>query len=118
LRTIDTSTVSIPIGNATGINFLSGKGPKIPLEIIPVGSVSASCGSEFTSAGINQTRHRLTMIVTASVTILLPRDSVTSVVTTEVNIAETVLVGSVPDTYTNIVDTRDLIEQGIDYAMN
>jgi len=117
LYMIDTSTISIPLGNAFGIDFLSGKGPRIPVEILPIGFATTTCGSEFSSAGINQTKHRITMTVSVSISILLPLDRVTTVVTSDIPVAETVLVGSVPDSYTNIVDTRDLIEQGIDYAM-
>ena len=117
LQEIESSVIEVPLGNATGIDFFSGRGPNIPIEIIPLGSVDIACGSEFTSGGINQTQHRLIMTVTASVTVLLPRDSVTASVTSDISIAETILVGTVPESFTNIVDTRDLIEQGIDYTL-
>ncbi len=117
LTTLSTSKLSIPFGNASGINLFSGRGPNIPIKIAPIGSITTSCISQFTSAGINQTKHSITMEVTANVTIILPRDSISTEVHSQVVIAETVLVGSVPESYTNIVDTRDLIEQGIDYAL-
>ncbi len=117
LTTLDSSKISIPFGNASGINLFSGRGPSIPIKIAPIGSISTSCISQFTSAGINQTKHSITMEITANVTIILPRDSISTEVHSQVVIAETILVGSVPESYTNIVDTRDLIEQGIDYAL-
>jgi len=117
LSSLDTSSIAVPMGNATGIDFLSGKGPKVDVEIIPLGSASADFKSAFSSAGINQTRHRITMEISADVTVLLPRDAVTQTVTTHVNVAETIIVGVVPDSYTNIEDERSAEEKVIDFTL-
>ncbi len=117
LSDLDSSQISVPLGNATGIDFLSGKGPQIDVEIIPLGSAAADFKSAFSSAGINQTRHRITMEISADITVLLPRDAVTQTVTTQVNVAETIIVGVVPDSYTNIEDDRSAEEKVIDFTL-
>ena len=81
---IDTQSLAIPVGNLTGINFLSGRGFDLPVEVMTVGSAHAVFRSQFTDAGINQTRHQILLI------------------TAQVPVAETVIVGSVPDTYVEL----------------
>ncbi len=94
-----TSVISIPIGNMTGSPFLSGRGPSIKFHIISVNSVSASFSSEFTSAGINQTRHRILLEVRVRVSVLVPGAISQSSVAKQIVVAETVIVGKVPGTY-------------------
>ncbi len=107
LNELDTSPLSIPLGTISGIDMLSGMGPIIQIKVVPLGQATAAFGSEFTSAGINQTRHSITMQVSATVTIMLPRESIETEVTTHVDVAETVIVGVVPDSYTNVDDSPD-----------
>ena len=98
LSELDTTPLAIPLGT------ISGVGPTIHIKIVPLGQATAAFGSAFTSAGINQTRHSITMQVSATVTIILPRESIETEVTTHVDVAETVIVGVVPDSYTNVED--------------
>ncbi len=98
----DLTRVSVPLGNLIGGTLLSGKGPRIKLDILSVTNVVTSFRNEFTSAGINQTRHRIIMDVEVSLEVLLGPDSGTDSVLTEVIVAETVIVGSVPDTYATL----------------
>ena len=104
--------------NDAGIDLLSGIGPIIHIEVVPLGQATAAFGSEFTSAGINQTRHSITMQVSATVTIILPRESIETEVTTHVDVAETVIVGVVPDSYTNVEDATggDMTEKIFNYV--
>ena len=104
LNRLDTSQIGIPLGNLTGVNMLGGVGPVVSIRVVPLGSASADFGSVFSTAGINQTRHQIMMTVHADITILLPRDSISTSVETEVQVAETVIVGSVPEAYTNVED--------------
>lgn len=92
--------ISIPIGNLTGIQLLSGRGGTIPVKIVAVSSSDASFRGEFEGAGINQTIHRIMMDVSLDLIILLPSGTVRDCVTTEVCVAETVLLGQVPQSYT------------------
>ena len=98
----DLTRISIPLGNLIGGTLLSGKGPRLKLDILSVTNVVTSFRNEFTSAGINQTRHRILLDVEVSLEVLMGPDSGTDSVLTEVIVAETVIVGSVPDAYAAI----------------
>ncbi|SEF54658.1 sporulation protein YunB [Caloramator fervidus] len=99
---IKEKTVEIPLAVLTGIEILSNYGPKIPFKMRPIGSVLTSYRSEFISAGINQTRHIVYLDVSATVQVIVPlaRNSVT--VTSSIPIAESIIVGKVPETYAEI----------------
>lgn len=99
---IDTGELAIPMGNLTGVNFLSGRGFSVPVEVVSVGSAHAEFENLFSDAGINQTRHQIVLDVTVAVKILLPGDTLETDVTAQVPVAETVIVGAVPDTYLQV----------------
>lgn len=99
---LDRSTLAIPAGNLTGINFLSGRGFALPIDVVAVGSAQAEFQNQFTDAGINQTRHQIVLEVTVTVEILLPKDTIRSDVSTQVPVAETIIVGTVPETYLQV----------------
>lgn len=102
ITNVDETELSIPVGNLTGISILSGRGPEMKVKVIPIGSVQTELSSQFVSAGINQTQHRIIMEVTSNVDIILPSETVSTTVSVNVVIAETVIVGSVPDSYAEI----------------
>ncbi len=95
----DITPVSIPLGSLIGGAVLSGRGPRITFDILSVTNVATDFRHEFSSAGINQTRHQIMMDVEVTFGILLNRYRDYDTVLTEVSIAETVIVGEVPDTY-------------------
>lgn len=97
---IDDDEISIPLGNLTGIQLLSGRGGAIPVKILAVSSSDANFRGEFYDAGINQTIHRIMMDVAIDLLILLPSGTITDRVEAEVCVAETVLLGKVPESYT------------------
>lgn len=96
------TNVQIPIGNFTGNSLLAGLGPKIKVQIIPTGTVNVEFKTEFISSGINQTRHRVFLEIKSKMGIVAPFVSNRVEVITELNVAETVLVGEVPETYYNL----------------
>jgi len=98
----NTITVKIPAGNLTGISLLMGRGPKIPVKIIVLTSSRVEFNNNIITAGINQTKHQINLEVIVDVEILVPWGSETTQVVTEVLIADTVIVGEVPDTYLNM----------------
>lgn len=89
----------VPLGSLLDFDFFSGRGPCLRVRAISVGTVRAELQSDFSSAGINQTRHRLILEVTAPITIMIASTTVKTEVTTSVSVAETIIVGAVPDTY-------------------
>ena len=99
---LEASYVQIPIGNFTGNSLLAGLGPKIKVKIIPTGTVNIEFKTEFLSSGINQTRHRIYLEIKSKMGIVAPFVSKRVEVVNEVNIAETVLIGEVPETYYNL----------------
>lgn len=111
--------LSIPVGSLTGSVLLAGRGPSISVRMESVGSSSAWFENEFTSAGINQTKHQIVLNIDVAVSILLPGFSTATVVSNAVTVAETVIVGSVPDTYTYFSTTPDTYESDAkDYIIN
>lgn len=94
---LNTQKIFIPIGTFTGIDLLNGRGPSVPLQITLSGNVVTQIKSEFSSAGINQTNHKIFLDVSTNIYALIPGYPVTTAVQTNVLIAETVIVGDIPD---------------------
>ena len=96
---LDTSDIGIPIGSLIFPEVLSGRGPAIPVNILSIRNSDAAFSSEFSEAGINQTLHQLTMAVLVDVSVLVLGETASFTVTSEVVVAQTVIVGDVPDTF-------------------
>ena len=96
---IDTSDLGIPLGSLVLPEFLAGKGPAIPVEILAIRNSDAEFSSSFTEAGINQTLQQLTMHVIVDVAVLVLGQTSQFTVSSQVVVAETVIVGQVPDTF-------------------
>ena len=96
---LDTSDIGIPMGSLFLPEFLSGKGPAIPVHILAIRNSDANFVSHFSQAGINQTLHQLTMIVSVDVAVLVLGQTGSFTITSEVVVAETVIVGDVPSTF-------------------
>ena len=119
LSEVSTSTLSIPIGTLTGSSLLAGRGPLIRVKMQSVGSTTASFRNTFSSAGINQTRHQILLDVNVNVSILLPGFRTSTRVTNEISVAETVIVGTVPENYTYFSTKPDEIDDyAEEYIMN
>ncbi|MGM9589993.1 MAG: sporulation protein YunB [Faecousia sp.] len=96
---LDTSDIGIPLGSLILPEFFSGKGPHIPVHILAIRNSEAVFSSDFSQAGINQTLHQLTMEVSVDVSVLVLAKTESFTVTSPVVVAETVIVGDVPQTY-------------------
>lgn len=101
--------ISVPIGTITGIPFFAGRGPKLRVNFTPAGSVQSAFDTEFTSSGINQTLYRVKLRLVASVQIVMPGVYRSVSVTSEAAIAESVIVGEVPQVYTDVANTDDML---------
>ena len=102
--------VRVPLGSALGLTLFAGAGPKIEVRILPVGSVHAEFHTDFQTAGINQTRHRVTLMLTAQVQLVIPTGAQTVEAVTQVAMAESIIVGEVPETFTDVGDDMDMLD--------
>lgn len=105
--------VKIPIGNFTGNALLAGHGPSLQVKIVPVGTVGSDFKTEFVSTGINQTRHRVYLQVISSMRVIAPFTTKTIKVVNNVNVAETVLIGDVPNSYYNLEGVDNIADDSL-----
>lgn len=92
-------TIRIPFGQVYGSPILANLGPRIPVEITPIGTVQTSVTDTFEEAGINQTRHKIYCMVHSDVRIVLPFITQTIEVESQVPLADMIYLGKVPNTY-------------------
>lgn len=95
----DVSDIEVPLGSLFDLEPLWAKGPSLKVQAMTVGTVQAEFDSQFASAGVNQTLHRIWLEVDVPMTLLLPGGPVETRLSTRLCVAETVIVGKVPDTY-------------------
>lgn len=101
--------ISIPLGTVLGGQLLTGRGPEIVVRVEPVGSVSTDFKTEFEDAGINQTRHKIYLVLNAIVRILVGSTAQTVEISSQVLISETIIIGDVPQSFVNVDNTDDLL---------
>ena len=94
--------IYLPLGSIFGNDIISNIGPKIKIKILPVADFSVNFKSEFVENGINQTIHRIYIIIDCDITIITPINHVTSKANNSILIGEVVIVGDVPQTYYNM----------------
>ena len=97
LQTMTNERVSVPLGAALGMTIFAGSGPRIPVSIVPIGSITTDFETEFETSGINQTRHKIYLTVTANIRIVIPNGAKTTQVTVNMLAAESIIVGAVPE---------------------
>ena len=105
--------VEVSLGSLLPGLIFSGRGPTITVVVQTVGNISAEFNNEFFAQGINQTLHRIVLTVTADLSLLLPGGIYTYTSETRMILAETVLLGQVPDSY-GIFGPLDAIKDGCD----
>lgn len=96
---LDHSDIGIPLGSLFFPEIFSGKGPAIPVRILSIRNSDANFVSHFSQAGINQTQHRLNMEVCIDVAVLVLGQTSSFTMSSEVVVAETIIVGDVPQTF-------------------
>ena len=99
--TTDAIENSVYLSSLIGSDFLCGFGPKIPIRFQPISVTNADITHSFEEAGINQTIHSVILTVSIDVEILMPFSHSTITVNSQMPIAQTLIVGTVPDTYFN-----------------
>ena len=114
---LENQDITIPIGSLTGVQILSGRGPKVKFHVMPAGYLLTDYENRFDSAGINQTRHQILLNMTMNVTAIVPGYSVTTEVKTSYCLAETVIVGYVPQSFTEVTgDDRSNLSKIFDFG--
>lgn len=101
--------IKISLGSFTGISILTGVGPKIAFSVNPYGEVYCYFTSAFESAGINQTYHKIYLVITISVNIVFPFEKVQVSSASEVLLCETLIVGQIPEVYLNSNMLMDML---------
>jgi len=99
LAYIEKDGIPVPIGAFFGLALFAGVGPDVNLQVVSVGVMGTDIHSEFMSAGINQTLHRITLILSAEVTLIMPGLSSRLNVAIPVPIIESTVIGRVPDVF-------------------
>lgn len=94
--------IGIPVGSLTGSTLLLSRGPDIKVRIEILSSSFTGFRSDLTTLGINQTRHQILLELREDITLIMPWHTVNTSVTTEIPVAETIIVGQVPQSYLNL----------------
>lgn len=98
LSDMKNNAIKVPLGWMSDKSAFYNVGPKISVEIEPIGNISTSYESKFESAGINQTRHKIYLNVTAKIRLRLPLRNQDAEVSTQVPVSDTIIVGKIPNT--------------------
>ncbi len=98
----ENSSFKIPLGSFLGSKIFAGRGPKVNIKIQMIGDLDTDLRSEFSSAGINQTLHRIYLEIKCKVIILTPFETIEQEIANQVLIAEGVIVGEIPNSYYNL----------------
>lgn len=91
--------LKIPLGSFSGIPIFTNMGPKVNFNLIPYGDIKCDFLSEFTSAGINQTQHKIYASVNTVVSVILPLNKINVKNSIKILICESVIIGEIPTTY-------------------
>lgn len=112
------TVLSIPLGTLLGSALLAGRGPSFQVRMQTAGSCTAHFENQFTDAGINQTTHSILLYVDVSMSILLPGFRTYTKVSNAFSVAETVIVGAVPESYTYFDTGNEIEDDAYEYSMN
>ena len=107
MAAVDQKEIRIPIGTLIGGDLFTGRGYRIRIKLSLSGNVTTDILSTFEDAGINQTHHQIMLEVKASVYVLIPGYNTSTDVDTTITVAESVIVGTVPDAYTSVIVSDD-----------
>ena len=99
LETVSAQKVYVPLGAALGLTLFAGSGPRIPISIVPVCTVPTDFETEFEACGINQTRHKVYLQLSASIRIVIPTGAKTTNVSANMLVAESIIIGKVPESF-------------------
>lgn len=110
--------IEIPLGQLSGSNIIAGYGPRFKVKIIPAGEVHVDILNKFEQAGINQTRHLIYFKIDSDIRVAVPMLKDEIKVSAIIPLAETIIVGQVPETYVNFRGQDEMIYPFIDNNFN
>lgn len=117
LTDLDNHDLSISLGTISGLTSFYNQGPLIPVKVKPEGYVETLLISSFESAGINQTLHRILVQIKVDISAIIPGYTASGAIDTQFVIAETVIVGNVPEAYTHVISgSEDIVGDINDYG--
>jgi sporulation protein YunB len=102
LNNLEPEIASVPIGMILGLDTLSQIGPRFTFTMAPIGNALVNYESSFTAVGINQVHFSVWLEVESVVRIINPVQSSEIHVTRHVSLVDTIISGTVPDTYLNL----------------
>jgi sporulation protein YunB len=112
-RKLQSNTISVALGQVTGTIFLAAWGPRINVRIVPTRQVTVDIENKFEQAGVNQTRHLIYLKINTNIKIAVPLVDKDLTVTTTVPLADTIIVGDVPQTYVNFSGPTEIISPSL-----
>lgn len=118
LTSLGTEEVGLTLGTLTGISYLYGTGAELIFKVRPEGVARSQLLSRFESNGINQTMHSVVLVVYTEISPLIPGLSDSFTVENEFIISQTIIVGDVPDTYSNILLDEEHYSELADFDLN
>ncbi|MBS4786456.1 MAG: sporulation protein YunB, partial [Clostridiales bacterium] len=117
IANMDQQNIFLSLGTLSGVQLFSGRGPDLNLKVVPAGYMTTEIENRFDTAGINQTRHQIMLKMDMRVMAIIPGYSVSTDIHTEYCLAETVIVGTVPEAFTQVADGNDdLTRQIFDFG--
>lgn len=94
--------IDVQLGNFTGLTILSDFGPYVNLDIDATTTIDCDVNTKFESAGVNQTLHHVTLVMSVDIYIGNPIRIESIKYTTNYELAQTVIVGNLPSNYGTI----------------
>ena len=108
MNSLGSEGLKIKLGTFVGIPFFIERGPIVTLRLMPIGAVNGEFDSEFSAVGINMTKHSLFLYINTHVSVVLPVKNYEVKTTTQVLLAESIIIGKVPEVYFNGIGSNNL----------
>ena len=99
---LSTQELGVPLGSILLPDYFAGRGVRLPVRVVALSSSDATFSTTFEAAGINQTVQRVRLNVSVTLTVLSPAGTQQVTADSDVIVAETVVVGTVPNSYVNL----------------
>lgn len=117
METVSAISVAVPMGTLMGWDWMSGLGPLVTFPVGFTASMMSDVSSTLVSEGINQSMYRVLVHLKISLYVVSPGGRSTVEVEVSYPMAETILMGKVPDNLTEVYgDDQSVLGQIFDYG--